>query len=227
MSPSKTTTLAATTRDRVGSRYAQRLRTAGKLPAVLYGHKKTPVPLAVDAGDALRHIRAGKRVFTLSVDGGGEETALLKDIQYDYLGSDVIHADFERVNLDEQVEVNLHVAFRGDAVGLKTTGAIMLHPTTELACSCRVIDVVDHIEVDVSNLENGQSLHAGEIALPPNMTLLSDPEAVVATIVVQKQIEEEVGEQAEVEGEAAEPEVISEKKEDDEGKSKEKEKEKE
>ncbi|RMD61961.1 MAG: 50S ribosomal protein L25 [Planctomycetota bacterium] len=212
---SKTATLTATPREKVGSRYAQRLRAQGRLPAVLYGHREEPLAMSLDARECLRLIHSGTRVFHLEIEGKGQQTALLKDIQYDYLGSNVIHADFERVDLAETVEVNVQVNFVGDPVGLKTAGAIMLHPATEIICRCAVANVTDHVDVDVSALETGHSLHAGEIALPEGMTLVSDPETVLATIVVQKKGDVEVGEEAEVEAEGAEPEVISEKKEEE------------
>ena len=182
---------------------------------MLYGHKQDAIALTVDADEALKHFRDGRRVFSLEIEGGDAQTALLKDVQYDYMGTDIIHADFERVNLEERVDVQLRVVCKGDPIGLKTAGAIMLHPTTEIGCKCKVSDITDRIDVDVSELETGHSMHAKDLTLPDGYELTMDPEAVIATIVVQKKQEEEVGEEAVVEGEGGEPEVIAEKKDED------------
>ena len=106
----KTPTITAQTRDRVGGRYAERLRSAGRLPGVIYGHKIAPVSVSVDAKEILTLIQHGAHAMYLDIEGGSKETCLVKDLQYGYLGDDVIHVDFARVDLNE--EVNVHVAFQ-------------------------------------------------------------------------------------------------------------------
>lgn len=211
---STTFTLEAKTRDKVGSRYARRARTAGELPIVLYGHKQGPVHLSINAKTALLHFEDGEKVFILSI-GGKQENALLKDLQFDYLGTNVIHADFERVDLDEEVETNLSITLKGDAVGLKSEGAILFSNMNEILVKCKVRDILEHIDVDISGLEAGDSIHAGDIKLPAGMTLMDDAEDTVCSIQIIKE-QEAVGEEAEVEGAGpAGPEVITEKKEED------------
>lgn len=206
-------TLKARKRERIGSRYAARERAAGRLPAVIYGHGVDPLHVSLDAKEALRYFHDGERVFALTVEGAGaDETVLLKDLQFDYLGSNVVHADLMRVDLNEEIEAQVHIAFVGEAVGLKTAGAIMTHPMTSLAIRCTVAALPDHIDVDVSALSVGQSLHAGEIALPQGVALATDPDAVVASISMVKEVQE-TGEAAGA-AEGAQPEVITEKKEE-------------
>ncbi|MFG0256539.1 MAG: 50S ribosomal protein L25 [Phycisphaerales bacterium JB043] len=209
----ETHTLNATKRERVGSRHARRVRTAGGLPAVLYGHKKDPVALTLEAHIASRYILAGEKVFTLDLEGA-QETALLKDIQYDYLGSEVIHVDLERVDLNEEVNTHLHLRFKGDPVGLKSAGSILVTHATELEVRCKVSQILEHHDVDITDLEAHSSLHAGDITLPEGYTLLSDERMSLLTITT-KAIEEEptTDEAAEGEGEGDEPEVLTEKKE--------------
>jgi len=212
---SDTFTLEAKTRDKVGTRYAQRARAAGELPIVLYGHKQGPVSLSINAKTAIHHFTDGEKVFILDIDGK-KENALLKDLQFDYLGTNVIHADFERVDLDEEVEVSLHVALVGEAKGLKEAGAILLTNMNEITVSCKVRDIIEHIDLDISELEANHSLHAGDIKLPAGMTLVDDADDTVCSIQIIQE-EEAVGEEAEVEGaDATEPEVITEKKDDGE-----------
>src|SRR5690606_11310022 len=96
--------LEAMKRERVGSRYARRERAAGKMPAVLYGHGQEPVALSVDAKQAVTHIHKGEKVFRLNLAGeNAEQTVLLRDVQFDHLGTRIVHCDFARVDLDERV----------------------------------------------------------------------------------------------------------------------------
>jgi large subunit ribosomal protein L25 len=208
--------LTATKRERLGSRYCRRLRGGGKLPAVVYGHQQEPTPVALDAHDALGHIHKGEKVFRLALDGQDEpQVVLLKDVQFDHLGTRIIHADFARVDLDERVRTRAPLHLVGDAVGLKVAGAIMMHPLNEVELECRVADLPDFIEVDISTLEAGHTITAADIRLPAeDMKVLTDPHAIVAQIVVQTVAAE--GEAEEVEAAAGEPEVISERKEQEE-----------
>ncbi|MGE4195838.1 MAG: 50S ribosomal protein L25 [Phycisphaerales bacterium] len=208
--------ISATRRDRVGSRYARRVRESGKLPAVVYGHGAQPLAIALDAHETLKHINNGEKVFTMKIEGESkDQTVLLKDLGFDYLGSNIIHADFARVDLNERVHTKVHVQLIGDAKGLKTAGNILMHPTTELVIECRVADIPDHVDVDISELDLGHSITAAEVKLPTaDMKMITDPHAIVAQCVVQ--LEMKVEEAAVVGTEAAQPEVITAKKPEDE-----------
>jgi len=207
--------LAAEQRDKLGTRHCRRLREKGKLPAVLYGHKKGSVHLTLDAKDAITHIESGEKLFELSIADGDAQTALLKDIAFDYMGTRIVHLDFERVDLDELVTVNILMRFKGDAVGLKTAGAILMHPTTEITVQCAVKDLQDSLDVDISSVDVGAALHAGGVELPAGWKLLTDPDSVLAGIQITKK--EAEGEEVEAVGEAGEgaPEIIGEKKEEE------------
>ena len=216
----ETHTFSASTRERVGSRHARRARQSGGLPGVLYGHGQTPFPIVLDHHQASRFILAGEKVFNLELDGKGAETALLKDIQYDHLSQHIIHVDLERVNLDEVVETSLSIHLKGEPVGLKTAGAILQSSTLELEIECRVRDIIDYLDVSVDHLDIDDALHAGEIALPEGFKLLTDPDTVVASIQITKLVEEPTDEAGEATGEGGEPEVRSERKDDEDGKDK-------
>lgn len=208
-----TTLLSAQKRERTGSRYAQRVRNAGGLPAVVYGHKEEPVSITLNAHETIGHISKGEKVFELDIEGT-KQHVLLKDLGYDYLGTNIIHADFARVDLNERVHTNAHLRFIGDAQGLKTAGAIMMHPATELELDVLVSNIPDHIDVDVSEMEVGDIIHASDVKLPlETMKLITDPETIVAQIVL-KAVQDDDGEAGEVGADGAEPEVINEKKED-------------
>ena len=207
--------LSATKRERTGSRYSRRLRESGSLPAVVYGHKEEPVSIALDMHETLQLLKKGEKFFELDLDGT-KEHVLLKDLSYGYLGDNILHADFARVNLDERVNVNVHLTFVGEAKGLKTAGAIMMHPVTELELNVLITNLPDHVEVDVSGMEVGDIIHASDVKLPlDTMKLESDADAIVAQIVM-KATQSDDAESEEVSSEGASPEVIGEKKADEE-----------
>lgn len=199
----ETPTLQASRRERVGSRYAQRLRKQGQLPAVVYGHKADPVSISVDAKTALSILHHGAHVINLDIDGADTETCLVKSLQFGYLGDDVIHIDFARVNLDEEVDVNMTIQFKGEPKGTRETGSVLMTEVTELAIRCKVNAIPDEIVVDISDMERQFTI--GDIDLPPGVTAIDDPETVVAHITFVS--EEAEGEEAEVAGEA-EPEIV-------------------
>lgn len=208
--------LSATKRERTGSRYARRLRESGSLPAVIYGHKEEPVSITLNMHETVQHLMKGEKFFELDLDGA-KEHVLLKDLGYDYLGDNIVHADFARVNLDERVDVNVHLTFVGEAKGLKKPGAIMMHPHTELELNVLITNLPDHIEVDVSGMDVGDIIHASDVKLPlETMKLVSDEDDIVAQIVMKAEEEDEDAESGEVSSAAATPEVIGEKKKDDE-----------
>lgn len=202
--------LTATKRERTGSRYSRRLRESGSLPAVVYGHKEEPVSIAVDSHSTMLHLQNGDKLFELELEGA-KQHVLLKDLGYDYLGNNIIHIDFARVSLDERVDTKAHLAFVGDAVGLKESGAIMMHPINDVELNVLITNLPDHIDVDVSAMEVGDVLHASDVKLPlDSMVLLTDPDAIIAQIVL-KAVQTDESEAEEVSAEDATPEVIGEK----------------
>lgn len=201
-------------REKLGSRYCQRLRKAGKLPGVVYGHKQDPVAIAFDAKQAMDHITKGEKVFRLDFAGGKEQMVLLKDLQFDYLGTNVVHCDFSRVDLNERVVTRVPVHLVGEAPGLKQIGAIMMHPTNEIEVECMVVEIPDHVEVSIAELTEGHAITAGDIKLPTaSMKLKTEANAIIAQILIQ--LEAPAAEATAAVAGAAEPEVLTAKKADD------------
>lgn len=201
-------------RERIGSRYAKRDRAAGRLPAVVYGHGKTPVHITVDMKETLRYLFGGEKVFSMTLAGEKEaQTVIVKDVQFDYLGTNPVHLDFARVSLDEKIEAHVHINLVGEAVGLKKAGAILTHPRTSVTVRCTVLALPDHIDVDISNLDLDQEIHTRDVVMPAGVELADDPDAIVAAISEAK-AEEVTAEAAAAEGTAAQPEVITAKKEE-------------
>lgn len=208
--------LVAEKRERTGSRYSRRLRDAGSLPAVVYGHKEAPVSISVSMHETMQHLKKGDKLFELDLDGA-KQHVIVKDLGYDYLGNNIIHADFARVSLDERVDTRASLAFVGEAVGLKTSGAIMLHPTTEIELNVLITNLPGQIEVDVSEMEVGDVIHASDVKLPiSSMQLLTDPGTIVAQIAL-KAVQDEDTESGEVSAAGTAPDVIGEKADEKSG----------
>jgi len=193
-------TIAAETRDRIGTRYARRLRAAGRLPGVIYGHKQDPVSISLDEKEIVSHLRHGMRLFHVDVDGK-KETCLVNDLQFGYLGDDIIHVDLTRVDLTEEVEVTVPIRFTGEAEGLKVPGAILRTVVDTITVRCRAMSIPSEIAHDISHLEAGGYVSAGEIALPEGSVLVTDPESVLCRISVVSEAALEAAEEME-EGEA-------------------------
>lgn len=218
----KSPVLSANTRERLGTRYAARDRAKGLLPAIVFGHGRDPLPITLDAKQALTLIKKGEKVFRLDFPGNKAademQMVLLKDLQFDYLGNNIVHCDLARVDLNERIKTRVHVSLIGDAIGLKQVGSILMHPVAELEIECRVVDIPDHIEVSVAELDLGQMITAGQVKLPASdMKLVTDSHAVVAHVVlggVVKTAEEEAADAA-----GKEPEVLTAKKPEDAAKA--------
>jgi len=180
----KSPVLTAKKRDRLGTRYASRVRAQGGLPAIVYGHKEEPLPVSLDQKDALSHILKGEKVFRLKMDGQKEDqTVLLKDVQFDYLGNGIVHCDFARVSLTDRVVVKVPIHLIGEAKGLKTAGAILMHPTSEIEVECVVTEIPEFIELNISELDVDHAITAADVKLPTaSMKLKTDKHAMLAQI---------------------------------------------
>ena len=214
----KSPVLTAKKRDRLGTRYASRVRAQGGLPAIVYGHKEEPLPVSLDQKDALSHILKGEKVFRLQLEGQKDaQTVLLKDVQFDYLGNGIVHCDFARVSLTDRVVVKVPIHLIGEAKGLKTAGAILMHPTSEIEVECVVTEIPEYIELNIAELDVDHAITAADVKLPTaSMKLKTDKHAMLAQIVIQQEIVEEKAEEGTVVAGAAEPEVLTAKKKEGE-----------
>lgn len=192
--------LPAEPREQLGSRTTRRLRTAGKLPAIVYGHGQDAANVSVPAKPFNEALNKGAHVFELTL-GGAKENVLLKDVQYDHLGTHIIHVDFARVDLNEKVTVTVGIELKGDAPGEKS-GGITQQILNDLEITCVVTNIPSSIVYNVGNLQLDGSVHVKDLALPEGVTTDVDPEQIVAVCHAVK--EEEATEGAE----GAEPEVI-------------------
>ncbi len=206
----KTPSIKATPRLQTGSRQSQRLREDGRLPGIIYGHKRDPFAISLDEKEVLTLLHHGAHVIKVDVEGGKTETCLVKDLQFGYLGDNVIHIDFTRIKLDEKVHVTVHLTFVGESPSLQKAGAILNHDLTDLEVVCKANAIPEEIKVDLSNMED--MLTVADIELPSGVRAAVEPETPVARIYFARE-EEPEAEEVEVAAEAEEePEVITEAK---------------
>ncbi len=205
--------LKADIRDKAGSNATAALRKQGKLPAVVYGHKQEPVSIAVDTHDFVEGLHHGQRLFSIAM-GSKNETVLLKDVQYDYLGKDVIHVDLIRVDLSERVTVDVPLDFRGVAKGTQS-GGILEETLTQLSIECGVTAIPESIPVVVRELGIGDALHARDIVLPAGCVLMTPADALVVICHESKAAEAAAEAVEGAEGAATEPVVLTERKKDE------------
>jgi large subunit ribosomal protein L25 len=212
----ETIILKAERRQGSGTRAACKLRSKGMVPAIIYGHKEEPTAVQLDGHDLLLELQHHHRLLDLELDGQRKK-CLVKEIQYDYLGDKVIHADLTWVNLDERVKVMVELELRGTAAGV-SEGGTLNQLLKEVELECLVTNIPESIRILVSSLKLGETLTAGELELPEHAELITAAESPVATVqMVAEEVEEE---EAPVEGEMeAEPEVIAREKEEPKGKT--------
>ncbi|MBX3412058.1 MAG: 50S ribosomal protein L25 [Pirellulales bacterium] len=187
-------------RNDLGKRHTRRLRRAGSVPCILYGHGEKVVNLAASAEQMAAVIRHGSRIVDL--EGAVSEKALLRDLQWDVYGIEVLHADLTRVSLDEKVQVTLSVEMRGEAAGIRDGGVIELLQH-EVEIDCPAGSIPEKLVVNVNHLGLGQTLTFGKLELPAGASLVSDPHEVVVSCHLPVEAKEE-----EVGAEGAEPEII-------------------
>lgn len=205
----QTITVTAQARSALGSRANKRLRDTGFIPGVIYGHKQAVVPVTLPRKELSTHLNRGAHLFSLAV-GQMSETVLVKEVQYDHLGLEVLHVDFARVDLNERVTVTVPLELKGTPKG-EAEGGVLQQIMSEMEVECLVTDIPDIIRHNVSDLGLNSVLHVKELTLPPNVKPTADEDQIVATV---REIVEEAA--APAEGETAEPEVIGRKPEEGE-----------
>lgn len=208
----KTLQLTATIRENTGSKAAVKERKQGRIPAVVYGHKKVPEAISLDAHNLAEGLHHGHRLIDIKI-GKKTQKVLVKDIQYDYLGRNIIHADLVRVDITETIKVTVPIELKGTAKGTHEGGVITEH-TDHLGIECQAANIPESIVITVTDMDVGDTLHAKDAELPPGAKLSSSPDILLITcslVAAAKSAEElEAEEEA-----AAAPEVISEAKEEE------------
>jgi large subunit ribosomal protein L25 len=212
-------TLSATPRSDKGKGVARTLRRNGQVPAVIYGHSREAQSLAVPARELdrlLQHISAESTVVELSIDGRTSRT-LIREIQRHPFKRMILHVDFQELVAGETVTVRIPLILVGVPAEVRSGGAIMDQTMRELEIEVDPVNMPNHIDVDVSELTIGHSIHVRDLKLPAGVTALVDEDASVVVIQAARAVTEEVVAVEDPDAAAAaEPEVIRAKKEEDE-----------
>ncbi len=208
-------------REATGKNSNRRLRATGQVPAVVYGGGLGVAPIRVQqrkVADILS-TSGSNAVFLLKLHGSDSRRhAMIRELQTNSLTDEMIHIDFQRILMDQQVKVMVAIELLGEAEGVKTEGGLVDFVTREVEVECLPGQIPQHIELDVSALHIGQHVEAGDLDLPEDVELVSDAERVIVSVAVRKAVEEEVEEAEEdllIEAEAEEPEVVQRGKAED------------
>jgi len=203
--------LLAEKREGHGTHAARRLRSQGRVPAVIYGHKEATLSLSLPAEELVKAIRHGTRVVDLQTDGA-KQKALIREVQWDHLGKELLHVDFARVAEDERIHVTVPLELRGTAPGV-TQGGMLDQPIHALPIECLAVNIPESIRVNIGELGLGAALHVRDLVLPEGVKTSLDPEA----IVVHVQAPQEEPQPGAAAAEQAEPEVIGRQRTEEEG----------
>jgi len=215
--------LDAEPRDTAGKGFARKLRSQGQIPAVIYGHGRDPQPLSLNARDLdklLEHIVAESTVIEVKV-GSDTSKTLIREIQRHPYRRQILHVDFQALVAGEKVVVNVPIVLMGIPEGVRLGGGVLDQTLRELEIKVDPSDIPNHVEVDVTNLVVGDSLHVSDIQVPAGVEVLDDPESSVCVCAAPRAVIEAAAAPEAAEGEAgaagAEPEVIGRGKEDEDG----------
>jgi large subunit ribosomal protein L25 len=221
------TTINVVKRGEVGKGAARALRRKEIIPAVMY-RAGDSLPVQFSKKELSRFINStfGEQIMVnLHFEDGSSRFALMKDYQIDPATGELLHADFFEVSLTEEVKVTVPVAIVGEPIGVRRDAGILQHLLREIEVECLPDRIPGRIEVDITGLEIGQSIHVGELKLADGIKVLTDPDEVIANVVAPAV--EEVAPVEAVAPEVAEPEVIKKgKKEEEEEEEKKKKEEK-
>jgi len=203
-----TETLHATKREASGTRACRRMRLEGKVPAVLYGHKKEALSLQVDMQELVDALRKRTRMFELQLDKQ-KDTVLLKAVQYDAFGDVIVHADFVRIAMDEAVTLEVPILLKGHP---KVEHAVLEQTLAIVKIECLPKDIPEAVILQVADIQLNETRTVKDITLPAGVKILTAPEVIVAAM---KAIKEEVAAApgaAPVATGAVEPELIRKEK---------------
>jgi large subunit ribosomal protein L25 len=201
---SELVTLVVQPRTTTGSRASSKVRKLGMIPGIVYGHKIAPVNVSVPAKELNHAIRVQHaRTLNISLDGKSE-TVLIRELQWDYLGKEMVHIDLWRVSATERVKVVVPVELRG--IPKATGGGVLDQPFHQLHIECPATAIPEFIRVEISNLTLGHPIHVRELTLPEGVTVLDAAEAVVVQLKIPG------AEPAPTEDTGAGPEVLTAKK---------------
>ncbi len=167
----------------------KRLRKAGLIPGNISGHNQEPQAVQVEAMsfDRLRRSGAVRGIISLRMPNASSQTALVRRVQHNPRSGKIVHIDFFRVSMTERINMRVPLRFVGESPAVKNEGGVLLHLLEALEVECTASDIVDALEVDITPLtEIDATLHASDVKLPANYTLVTDPEEPIAKVAATR-----------------------------------------
>ncbi len=207
-------TLSASARPGTGKGAARQMRMAGRIPAVIYGHAREAQSVSIDTREfkkLIEHISAENTVVELSIDGAVSRT-LIREIQRHPVKRTFLHIDFQELVLGEKVTVNIPLILIGTPIGVRLGGGILDQVLREIEVLVDPANIPNHIDVDITELTIGSSLHVGDLKLPDGIEVQTEESETIVVLAAPKQAEETV---VAAEPAAGEPEVIRKTKADE------------
>ena len=208
-------TVKAEKREGRGKNDARRMRVQGRVPVVIYGGGTESASASVELKELAAILRTDSgvnSVFSLDIAGEGVTDVIFQDRQIDSIHGRLVHADLRRFAKGEKIEMTVPIHLLGDAPGLNEEGAVLSQALREIKVLCEPAKTPDSIDIDVSNLNLGDSIHVSDLKVGAGIEIHEDPETVVASIIVVQ--EEELEPQLEA---AGEPELVDQPGEDGDG----------
>jgi large subunit ribosomal protein L25 len=207
----QTSSLEAKIREQKGSKTAARVRKEGRIPAIVYGHKEEPISVSLDAHDFVETLHHGHRLLDVKI-GPDTQKLLVKDVQYDYLGRQIIHVDLMRVDVTEIIQVTVPIELKGVAQGTHEGGIVEEH-ADHIDVKCLAVNIPESLIVSIKELTVDGSIYARDIKLPDGVTLASPADMLI--VACHLPIAAKTTEEVETEAPAA-PEVITKGKAEEE-----------
>ncbi len=195
--------LKAESRTELGSRATAKLRESGRLPVNIYGHKQDNVSVSFEYREFEKFFNQGHRMLTVDIDGK-QEHGVIREVQYDYLGTDILHVDIARIDLTEEITMNVPIETLGTSKGVTSGGSLNINLRT-LQITGIANKIPEKVEVNISELDLNDSIHVSDLEVPEGCTIENDPSSVIVVINITRAsgLAEE-GEQAGEDGETAE-----------------------
>lgn len=203
--------LKAESRKGVGKKVAKEIRRAGNIPAIIYGLEKESIPISLsllDVKNILKMEKGKNTILRIERDKKIHVDAMLKEIQYDYLSDNIIHADFIRIDVNKPLDVSVPIVTKGEPIGVKMEDGIFDFITREVDVRCLPTLIPKEIKIDISHLHAGHSIKIEDLETTEGIQFISDPHIVICAVTARRGADELEG----VEEEVPEEEAAAEEK---------------
>lgn len=206
--------MKAIARENTKKSFAKKLRAAGKVPAVVYGKKVESLPVTVQEKEIWQILRTeANAVITMEIENEGSHPVMVYEVQKDPISNRLLHIDFHQIDLTEKIRTQVALEVIGEAIGVREEGGVLQYGTFEVEVRCLPGDVPSSIEIDVSELQIGDSLTVADLTVSEEIEIMSEPTETVVSVLAPQQEEEETDADEDA---PTEPELVGQEEEADE-----------